>query len=278
MKKYNTTVIFTCYNRLNKTKNCIESLVNGNDRVTFHFIVVDDASNDGTVEYLESRHDLDIDLIKGNGSLFWCGGMRKGIGRFLEKQPNEDEYCLLVNDDVEFYPHAIDKLFDRLNDRKNTVVVGAVCDTDGNFTYGLKRKEKWYKKNITVKVLPSNEEVVGDTLNANCVLLPNKIVMENGNLDSSYVHSLGDYDYGFKLSRKGIRLISSTNYVGICTSNSIKNTWMDRSLSRIERIRKKESPKGSPFGEWWHFLYKNFGIVKACVYSIIPYVKILLKK
>lgn len=97
-------------------------------------------------------------------------------------------------------------------------------------------------------------------------------------MDKAYTHSLGDYDLGFAMTRKGYKLISSVDYVGVCNGNPTKGTWMDTSLSRKERLKKKEAPKGSPSKEWWHFLIKNFGVISAVKYSIIPYIRIFLKK
>lgn len=49
-------------------------------------------------------------------------------------------------------------------------------------------------------------------------------------------------------------------------------------MPRIQRIKKKESPKGNPYKEWWYFIRKNYGKLYAVVYSITPYIKILLRK
>lgn len=276
MKRYDVTAIFTCFNRKKNSVDCVKSLTNGNPKINFHFIVVDDNSTDGTANALRALSNVDIHIIEGTGSLFWCGGMRTGLAEFLGSNVTDNGYCLFVNDDVLFYEHAIEKMFERLAERQDYVVVGATCNDKGQFTYGLKCREKWYKKNITRRIYPSKEEIFGETFNANAVLLPNSVVKNAGNMDPIYTHSLGDYDYGFRLSNSGIHLISSSDYVGICNGNSSKGTWNDRELSRKERLKKKESPKGNPAKEWWHFIYKNWGVMSAIKYSIIPYVKILL--
>ena len=278
MEQYNVTAIFTSHNRKEKSLRCVQSLTEQNPAVGFHFIVVDDGSTDGTGEALSRLSEIDITVIRGDGNLFWCGGMRKGLEAFLDSDPADDDYCLLLNDDVEFYAHSIEKLFDRLAGRADHVIVGATQSEEGRFTYGLKRREAWYKKNVTRRIEPSSEEIEGETFNANCVLLPNPIVKRMGNLDPLYRHSLGDYDYGFRLCRAGYHLISSKEYVGVCDKNSIQGTWNDTTLTRKERLKKKESPKGSPRKEWWHFLKKNFGFMSAVKYSIIPYIRILLRK
>lgn len=271
------TVIFTCFNRKEKSVACVDSLIKGNPTIDFRFIVVDDGSTDGTSEAL-SILAPNIHIIQGDGNLYWCGGMRVGIEYFQNNCLIESDYCLLVNDDVEFYPHAVENMLKRLAGRENYVVVGATCNDSGDFTYGLKSREKWYKKNITRRIYPSKEEVLGETFNANAVLLPTSIVRDNGNLDKAYTHSLGDYDYGFRLSRRGIRLISTADYIGVCNGNSSASSWHDPSLPRRERIKKKESVKGSPFKEWWHFLYVNFGLHSAIIYSLLPYFKIIFGK
>lgn len=73
-------VIFTCFNRKEKTIKCIESLVNGNLDYELSFIVIDDNSSDGTKEEI-SKLDYDINLLTGSGELYWAGGMRKGIAQ-----------------------------------------------------------------------------------------------------------------------------------------------------------------------------------------------------
>lgn len=269
------TAILTCFNRKDKTVNCLETLVTHNRNIDFNFLIVDDNSSDGTVEAVQAL-GYNTHIIKGNGNLYWCGGMRKGIEYYLSTNPNEQDYCLLVNDDVDFFENSIENLFLRLSKYNNAVVIGATCDSSGNFTYGLKRKEKWYKRNITRRVEPSDVIEFGDTMNANCVLIRNSILKNVGNLDSVYTHSLGDYDLGFAITRKGYKLISSSEYVGICEGNSIKGTWRDKSLSLKQRFNLKESPKGSPFKEWWHFLDKNFGIFVAVKYSLLSYMRLFL--
>ena len=51
MKNYRILCLFTCYNRLEKTRRCIESL-KAYENIHIDFIVVDDASRDGTPDYL----------------------------------------------------------------------------------------------------------------------------------------------------------------------------------------------------------------------------------
>ena len=134
------------------------------------------------------------------------------------------------------------------------------------------------KNDLYTQVRPSIEKIVCDTFNCNCVLLPDGVIRKVGNFDPMYRHSLADLDYGFKIRRAGYKIFISESYVGVCNRNSSKNSWRDTSLTRLERIRKKESIKGSPFKQWFYFMNKNFGFLTAVRYSISPYIRIVLGK
>lgn len=267
-------VVLTCFNRKIKTKECIQTLVEKNKMVDMRFVVVDDNSTDGTSEELR-KLPYNIKLINGEGNLFWNRGMHKGIEYVINNNIDMD-YCLLVNDDVSFFENSIEMIISQHKQigTKNGVIVGATCDIDTKLTYGgILKKSKNSLKYITVE--PSSNLIECDTLNANCVLIPKDVITSIGNLDPYYSHSMGDFDYGFKLVRNGYKIFSSCNYVGICERNKIEGTWEDRSLSLIKRIKLRESPKGLPIKEWFYFINKNYNIQLAIKCIIKSFIKML---
>ena len=274
------TVIFTCFTRREKTLQCIKSLSGGNKDIAFQYVIVDDNSTDGTYEALEDlkRSGMTIDVLRGTGNLFWAGGMRKGIA--YAKENTDSDYYLLVNDDVDFMPEAISKMIQTLQDKKlgyqkDTVLVGPMCDKNGTFSYGGIR----YQNGIHyAEVKPSDEERRCDSFNMNCLLLPKHVFMEIPNFDEHYIHSLADFDYGLEMKRRGIPMYVYHEYVGVCPDNDLKGGWSDTSLSRLERLKKKESIKGAPFKPWFYFLKKNFGWTQALLHGFTPYVRIMLGK
>ena len=178
-----------------------------------------------------------------------------------------------------------------------TILVGPTCEPDGvTFSYGgVKRKSNLKPKFWRIKAGQGqgyecisgfgadnssiDEKFVEvDTFNANCVLIPTDLFIKTGTMDKVYNHSLGDFDYGYMLRRNGGRIYVSDEYVGICPFNSDEGTWNDTGLSIRERIKKKESIKGVPFGEFFHYLLKNYNILTAIIYSFSPYVRILIGK
>lgn len=267
-------VILTCYNRKDFTIRCIQSLQTKNHHAEMHYVVVDDASTDGTSEALHNM-PYSIEIIKGNGQLFWNGGMHKGLSTILETK-SECEYVLLVNDDVVFFDGCIDQMIEQSQREGNAVIVGTTTDTNGETSYGGVR----YTSRVRIKyvILEPADTPECDTFNANCVLIPYNVVKEVGNMDPFYKHAMGDFDYGMMIKRKGFKIHHTAFYVGECNNNAAEGTWTDPSLSRRERLRLKESAKGLPVRDWFHFANKNFGLFTAIYHSITPYVKILIRK
>ncbi|MBC5658734.1 glycosyltransferase family 2 protein [Anaerosacchariphilus sp. NSJ-68] len=263
--------IFTCFNRKEKTVNCLKSLIAGNEEVEFTFLAVDDGSTDGTEEALRDMRQVAV--LTGNGSLFYSGGMRLGIRKAKEQYQGYD-YCLLFNDDVEFYPGVIERMAAQCGDG---ILVGATCDTEGNLSYGGVRKASGFRPKFDI-VMSGEKPVSCDTFNANCVLIPYDIFLKLPNIDEAYTHSLGDFDYGLTASQMGYAIYPTNFFVGCCNDNPVGKTWRDTSLSRKERWKRKESPKGLPTGEWFHFVRKNFGLISACYSSMTPMLRILLGK
>lgn len=275
MKKL--TVIMTCFNRKEYTLRCINTL---NEAVLpewqFEYVVVDDNSTDGTktaVEELAAAKNLNVAVLSGTGSLFYSGGMRKGIA-WAKENFKDSELFMIVNDDVRFDSGAVARMIEACASGAN-VLVGATKDDDGKFSYGGIR----YVKGINYKaVKPEDADRMCDTFNANCVLIPGNIFMKAPNMDEVYNHSLGDFDYGLAIGRMGFSLEVYGEYIGVCNKNKAQGTWNDTSLKRAERFKKKESIKGLPRKEWYHFLKKNFGTKTALIRSVTPYIRILLGK
>ena len=264
----------TCFNRKEKTLKAINCLIQGNPEVDFSFIIVDDGSTDGTKEALEKI--AEVSVISGNGNLFYSGGMRAAI-KAAKESKKEYDYCMLFNDDVEFWDSAIEKLCEK---DKTVIWVGPTCEKDGSLSYGGVVKTSNFLPRTEIIMANTEEGALCDTFNANCVLIPWNIFEKLDNIDEKYTHSIGDFDYGFEAKKKGYVIKVSDKYVGECPDNPVKsnNNWRNTELSRKRRIQLKESPKGLPFGEYYHYLLKQYNFITAIVYSMMPYIRIILKK
>lgn len=269
-------VIFSCFNRKEKTENCIRSLVSLNSTHDISFVVVDDNSNDGTKEMIRELNQLyDIHFIESDGNLFYSGAMRLGMEYSLQNFDGDFDYVLICNDDVIFLEESVSGMICQSKEQNDAVIVGAMKNSAGDLSYGAIK----YLSGTKYRLLSVAEwEIEADTFNANAVLIPYHVFESVGAFDNHFVHSLGDFDYGLCIKSFGFKIFISKFFVGICENNPKEGTWTDVNLSVVERICKKESPKGAPAKQWFYFLKKHFGACTAIKGVITPYLRILLKK
>ena len=265
------TVLVTCHDRCRKTKECLYSL--DDPGMDMNYIAVDDGCTDGTRDMLqEFRADRNrtVDIISGDGTLFWAGGMRLAMEKCMRDEPMPD-HLLLINDDVVFFDKAPEKMLKCSMEHGGVCVAGAVCDTDGRRSYGGVRYDMRRVKSKVIDI--GDEDLKCDAANMNAFLLTRDAFLATGVFDSHYVHSMADFDHCFELRRNGFEIYMTDEYVGKCEKNVSR--WNDTGLSRLERLRLKESPKGLPRKEWFYYLKKNFGTGAAVWHSLTPYIRII---
>ena len=200
--------------------------------------------------------------------------MRAGIDYALKN--TYTDYYLFVNDDVAFESSVIEDMIAEYVEKSKAdnckAMVGATYDNEYKLSYG---GIKYTGRGVKYELKGPDYRGECDTLCMNCVLVDKDTFFKCGNFDEKYRHSLADFDYGLKLSREVGNIYMFGRYVGKCNTNSLVGTWQDTNLTIIKRLKLKESIKGAPFGTWFHFLNKNFGLMKAIIYGISPYIRIL---
>lgn len=95
-----TAIVILSYNTLKMTKECIESIRKNNPASAYELIVVDNASTDGSVEWLSQQ--ADIRLLCNHENVGFPVGCNQGI-----KQGSADSDILLLNSDTIVFPNSI---------------------------------------------------------------------------------------------------------------------------------------------------------------------------
>ncbi len=273
MKKENIAVLLTCHNRKNKTLACLESLYRAliPDSYSIDIYLTDDGSTDGTSLAVKNLFP-DINIVEGNGTMFWAGGMRLAWETAM-KNKLYDVY-LLINDDVVLNPDFFYKLMETDSYAykkmgKKGIYSGATIDEkNGKVTYGGSR----IINNLFIvkmhMLTPSGYPLNCDVTNANVLWVSKNVVDEIGIFDNHFTHGIADYDYSLQAVRKNIPVLLAPDVCGMCTDDHGKN-WKSSNYSLKERITYLKSPKGLAMKEYMYFVKKHFPL-------FIPYSYVML--
>lgn len=272
-------VILTCFNRRQKTVDCIDAVLSQSafNDVAIDFFITDDGSKDGTSDALILKHPK-IRLLKGNGSLFWNGGMRLAWAEALK---GKYDFFLWLNDDTFLYPDTLQRMLDThaqcMHDSgKPGIVVGSTHDETRQTSYGGERQKSRLRPLKMVKVEPGEDVQSCDTFNGNCVLISQAAARVLGNLDAGFVHTMGDTDYGLRAKKAGIPMWVMPFYAGRCVNdNAFAGSFSDPSLPATVRLKKILAPKALPWRAWMVVCRRHTGFLWP-VYWMWPYLKILV--
>ena len=253
-------ILIACHNRRQTTLACLDKLYG--IRKDIDVYCVDDNSIDGTADAIREEFPQ-VNLIHGDGNLFWCRGMRKA---WIEASRSKDyDFYFWLNDDLLLYDYCFDEMFEssRTMDHK-AVIAGLVQETTTKrVIYGGFDKSK--------HLISANGELNEVyNLNGNFVLVPKSVFDIIGVFDPIYHHDLGDVAYGHEAHKQGLHVCTSRRYIG-CTDAALQSKDVRKRLygvSVVKRFKKLYSPLGSNPFITFHFLSKYEGFLKAVVFFV----------
>lgn len=248
-------VLLSCFNRKEKTQNCLSSLFK--ILPSCEVFLVDDNSTDGTAEMI-AEYFPQVHVLKGDGNLFWSRGMYKA---WKEATKFDFDFYLWLNDDVELYPSFWEELSGCFQiTGKDSIISGLIENKfqAGQILYGGTDANK----NL-VEEHSSPQQIT--FMNGNVVLVPKHVVDKIGILDPIYHHDLGDVDYGLRAQKKGIKVYSTRKAVAAGFPNGMCRVrkWNSNLSGRFKKLY---SPLGSPPPINFYFRKKHFGFVNASTY------------
>jgi len=262
-------VILTVHNRKDQTLMCLDSVFNQeNNREKFDVKVylTDDGSTDGTAEAVRERYP-DVNILTGSGDLYWNRGMHLAFGESLKK---DYDYYLWLNNDTIIFKDALIRLLRTSNNYNDkAIIVGSTKDPETNkWTYGGAIINNKFRPLKFTPVFPGKQPKLIDTMNGNCVLIPEALAKELGNLDPAFTHGMGDRDYGLRARKKGIQVYIAPGYFGYCKRNP--PIEYPKSIKKYFKLRL--SKKDLPLKEFEIFARRHAGPFWP-LYAISPYIR-----
>jgi len=97
------SIVITCWNDWKTIEDCLRSIYDGTDSITFEIIVSDNGSTDGSSEFIR-RNFPDVRIIDNGSNLGFAKGNNVGI------RAASGKYVLILNPDTVTQENALDRL------------------------------------------------------------------------------------------------------------------------------------------------------------------------
>ena len=249
-------IIISVYNRREHTLACLDSVsVSWGmwQKSQIEIFLTDDGSSDGTAQAIQARrYPMKINILKGDGTLFWNGGMINSWQAALEAEGHFDGY-LWLNNDTTILPEFWEELeqtdlYCRDRYGKGGIYVGSTCggeDENGKrFTYGgFNFVNRWTLKDEFV--IPNGTFQSCQCAHGNLTYVSADVVDEMGIFTNEYIHSGGDHDYTYRAYKRGIPLLVLPSFVGVCENDHPEDGYAEfLKMPLKERLHYLKSPLG----------------------------------
>ena len=242
------TIHVQAYNRLDKTKRCVESILRNTKGINYELLLVDNGSTDGTLEYFKQvpyKYKKIMRVTKNVGS-----GFPTSILNYLDIAP----YIVIISNDLILTPNWLHNLLICIKSDKKIGMVNAVSSNVSNLqqvdlpfqTYEEMEEQarrfncsdptKWEER---VRLITLGTLLRKEALYA--VGLPFA--------DVGFFHDFGDDDLSYRMRRMGYKIILA------------KDTWIhhDHDFRSLEEKDPKEFYESMEIGRQ-NFMEKYRGI------------------
>ncbi len=254
-------VLLTCHNRKQKTLQCLNSLFKADwpEHLKMEIFLVDDGSADGTGRAVKEIYP-EINIVLGNGNLFWAGGMRLA---FKEARKHSDyEGYLLINDDVELTEDFLSKILETKEYclkkyNKGGLYSGSTRDKrSGKISYGGNILTNGINFPTYRLLEPTDKPQPCQLTNANVLYFEKEVIDEIGFFDENFIHAFADYDFSLRAFKAGFPVYISPGICGYCRDDH-GNNWS--SSNKIKhRIKYLKSPTGLAYKEYLFYGKRHF--------------------
>ncbi|UNL94672.1 glycosyl transferase [Paenibacillus polymyxa] len=253
-----SSIIILTYNKLDYTKECIESIRNYTDQGTYEIIVVDNASNDGTQEWIQSQDDI-FDICNESNL-----GFPKGCNQGIDVAQGDN--IVLLNNDVVVTPGWLDILLNALYSSEDNGAVGPVTNSASNYqTVPVAYQSKNEMLAFATKYnRPDNTKweqrlrLIGF-----CMVIKREVVDKVGLLDEMF--SPGNYeddDYSCRINQSGYKLI-------LCKDVFIHHYGSISFGEANEAYTKLLEKNKCKFEEKWNFKSEDLSNIRRELSSLI---------
>lgn len=204
---YLTSIIIPVFNKVEYTRDCLVALSENTDGENYEVIIVDNASSDGTGDFLEHLEG-DVTIITNKKNLGFAKACNQGA--MLAK----GEYLLFLNNDTIPSKGWLTEMLKVVDPVKKIAVVGSKLlypDTGliqhAGIVFGDLKEPYHIYKNLPAEHPAVNRLVEFQAVTAACMLIDKTIFQEAGMFDEIYMNGYEDIDLCLKVRELGYKII-----------------------------------------------------------------------
>lgn len=200
------SIIVLCFNQLEYTQECVESILRNTAYPNYELILVDNHSTDQTADYLKGLDDPRIKIVLNETNRGFAGGNNDGI------RVSDGDYIVLLNNDTVVTRGWLTNMVKKYRE-KHVGVVGPVTNSIGNEAminlgyYKDIKKMPALAYDYTARHMGENYPNSG-TLAMFCFMISRKVFEDVGELDENYgIGMFEDDDYCMAVRKAGYKVI-----------------------------------------------------------------------
>jgi len=215
------SIIIVNYKTQELTSNCVDSIIKSNTRgLDYEIIVVDNASEDGSIEAIEKQFPQ-VRTIKNQENLGFSKANNMGI------KIAEGDYILLLNSDTIVEFNTLKEALQFIKDHKHTGALGckillpsgkldAACKrsfpTPANGIYHSLNLDMAFPDNVRLGAYNLTYADENKTSSIDCIMgafmmVPRKVIDEVGMLDEDYFMYGEDVDWCYRIKNAGYQIM-----------------------------------------------------------------------
>jgi len=198
------SILIIAYNRIEKTKNCVESVLKYTSEIDYELVLVDNGSTDETLDYFNSIEHVNKKIIHITKNLQLPFGVLKG------SQYCNGKYIAFLNNDMVVTKNWLSNLLACLESDEH---IGMVCAMSSNVSNLQQADIKF--KDFDEMQLKAAEYNISDSqkwherirLITTCAVYKAECINTCGNWDCGFYHDFADDDLTFHIRRTGYKTI-----------------------------------------------------------------------